>query len=117
MEEKRRDKRLKADLKLNISSLFKQDNVKISNINSPIEVQNVSRGGIGFISKSILPIGYYFNAALNLGSEDDILYCVVQIIRCTPQKDDVFSYGCQFVGLAPVLNYIFEEFEQSAEEC
>lgn len=117
MVEKRRSKRVKANLQLNVSTLFKQDNVKISNISSPIEVQNVSKGGIGFVSKSILPIGYYFNANLTLGDEADELYCVVRIIRCTPLDNDQFSYGCEFVGMAPVLNYIFDNYEETAEEA
>lgn len=117
MNEKRRSKRIKADLKLNVSSIFKQDNVKISNISSPIEVLNVSRGGIGFVSKSILPVGYYFNAQLALGNESNIIYCVVQIIRCSPIENDTFSYGCEFVGMAPVLSYIFDELEEKGIEC
>lgn len=115
MDEKRRDKRVEANLKLNVSSIFKQDNVKISNISSPIEVINVSRGGIGFISKSILPVGYYFNAELALGGEENTIFCVVRIIRCTPDANDTFSYGCEFVGMAPVLGYIFDEFEAKSE--
>lgn len=114
--EKRRYKRVKADLQLNVSSLFKQDNIKISNIDSPIEVVNVSRSGIGFKAKSILPLDFYFNAALRLGSEDDVLYCVVKIIRCQPiEGSDLYSYGCEFVGMAPVLTYIFDDYEESAE--
>lgn len=116
MDEKRRSKRIQASLKLNVSSIFKQDNIKISNISSPIEVTNVSRGGIGFISKSILPIGYYFNAELALGSTENTIFCVVRIIRCTPQDNDTFSYGCEFVGMAPVLSYIFDDFEAGAEQ-
>ena len=38
MEEKRRSKRIKAHLELNVSSLFKQDNVLVENINAPITV-------------------------------------------------------------------------------
>lgn len=110
--EKRRHKRIKADLTLNVSSLFKQNNVEISNIHSPIKVTNVSKSGIGFESSSILPLDFYFNAALRLGNEEDVIYCVVKIIRCIPIEDsDTFSYGCEFVGMAPVLNYIFDEYE------
>ena len=79
--EKRRFKRMKADLSLNVSSLFKQDNMEIKNLDSPIKVINISEGGIAFESKSMLPINFYFNAALNLGSETDTLYSVVKIIR------------------------------------
>ncbi|MGN0480784.1 MAG: PilZ domain-containing protein [Lachnospiraceae bacterium] len=116
MDEKRRSKRVQASLKLNVSSIFKQDNIKISNISSPIEVINVSRGGIGFISRSILPVGYYFNAELALGSAENTIFCVVRIIRCTPKDNDTFSYGCEFVGMAPVLGYIFDDFEAGAEQ-
>jgi hypothetical protein len=117
MVEKRRDKRIKADLKLNISHLFKQDNVKILNINSPIEVVNVSRGGIGFISESTLPVGYYFNASLQLGSQDDTLYCVVKIVRCNAiAPGNTYSYGCEIVGMPSILNYIFDDYEARMEQ-
>lgn len=46
--EKRRFKRMKADLTLNVSSLFNQDNMEIKNLDSPIKVINISEGGIAF---------------------------------------------------------------------
>ena len=110
MENKRRAKRVKVTLELTVSSLFDQDNDKI-NIDSPIMVKDISKFGLGFISKSILPMNYYFNAELNLGSDDSTLYCVVKIIRCEALEDDEYSYGCEFVGMAPVLDYIFEDLE------
>ena len=114
MTDKRRHRRVKITMDLNVSSLFDQSDDKIV-INSPIIVKDISRSGIGFISKSILPINYYFNAALQIGDKDSTLYCVVKIIRCEALEDDEYSYGCEFVGMAPVLNYIFEELEASPE--
>ena len=111
MQDKRRSKRLNVDMTLNISNLFKQDNVLIGNIDAPIHVVNISRNGIGFESEAILPVGYYFNAKINLGNEQSSLYTVVQIIR-TEKKDDTMYYGCEFIGLSPVLNFIFEDFEK-----
>lgn len=113
MQEKRRSKRIKAHLELNVSSVFKQDNVKVENIESPITVINVSRHGIGFVSKSVLPDGYYFNAALQLGDKDNVLYCVVKIIRCIPTDNGEYRYGCEYVGLPSIFSYIFEEFEDA----
>ena len=125
--EKRRFKRMKADLSLNVSSLFKQDNMEIKNLDSPIKVINstfryidkvinISEGGIAFESKSMLPINFYFNAALNLGSETDTLYSVVKIIRSQPiEGTDNYLYGCEFVGMAPILGYIFDEYEAKIE--
>ncbi len=115
MQEKRRSKRIKANLTLNVSNLFKQDNVSVGSLSSPITVVDVSKNGIGFRSKDIIPLDYYFNAALQLGGESDCLYCVVKIIRCTPAEGEEYTYGCEFVGMAPILNYIFENYEKSVE--
>ncbi len=115
VNDKRRSKRIKITLDLTVSSLFGQDNDRIV-IDSPIIVKDISKFGMGFISKSILPLNYYFNAALNLGSVDSVLYCVVKIIRCEPLEDDEYSYGCEFVGMAPVLDYIFEDLEQMEQD-
>lgn len=128
--EKRREKRIDITLFLKISTLFKQDNVLVQNIDAPITVINISRGGIGFYSKSNLPIGFYFNACIQLGDEDAKLYCVVKIIRAEEVKDTtpdlcdkeegidqrIYRYGCEFVGMAPVLSYIFDNFEKSMED-
>lgn len=112
MEEKRHYKRIKAHLELNVSSLFKQDNILVENVDAPITVVNVSRGGIGFVSESVLPVGFYFNAALQLGDESNKLFCVVKIVRATPDTaSDCTCYGCEFVGLPNILMYIFDEFE------
>jgi hypothetical protein len=109
--EKRRSRRLQVDLKLDISSLFKQDNIRVDNIDAPIEVINISKNGIGFISESVLPTDYYFNAMLKLGDDDSNLYCVVKIIRKEETDDNKYQYGAEFVGMPSVLSYIFDEFE------
>ncbi len=115
MEEKRKSRRVPVDMKLKISNLFKQDNVLIRNIEAPIVVVNMSRTGIGFESRALLPIGYYFNARIDLGNNESSLYTVVQIVR-VEKRDDLVYYGCEFIGLAPVLNFIFDEFEESLRD-
>jgi c-di-GMP-binding flagellar brake protein YcgR len=112
--EKRRFKRMNANLELNISKLFNQDNVIISNVDAPITVVDISKGGIGFITTATLPIGYYFNAKLQLGDEDSMLYTVVRIVRCTlSENGEASRYGAEFIGLAPVLDFIFDQYESS----
>lgn len=110
--EKRRSKRLPVNLELEISSLFKQDNIRVNHIDAPIEVMNISKSGIGFRSKSQLPIDFYFNAKITLGDSDSSLYTVVRIIRIEKSEQEYYIYGCEFVGLAPVLSYIFDEYEE-----
>ncbi|MBR6293167.1 MAG: PilZ domain-containing protein [Lachnospiraceae bacterium] len=116
MEEKRKDKRLPITMTLEISSLFKQDNILLSNLDAPITVFNVSKGGLGFSSANDLPLGFYFNACLTIGSNDAKLYCVVKIIRKEPGKDGEFTYGCELVGIAPVLAYIFDDYEKTLSD-
>ena len=110
MEERRRAKRMPVTLSLDIINLYKQDNVLVSNLNAPIEVTNISKTGIGFISESILPLGYYFNANINLNNQDT-LRCVVKIVRSQPIEDKKTMYGCEFVGMATILSYIFDEYD------
>ena len=84
MEEKRRFKRLPISMKLEISSLFKQDHIELTDLSAPIHVSNVSKGGIGFTSvKNRFPLET--------------------------------RYGCEMVGLAPVLDYIFDDYEKNSE--
>lgn len=108
MIEMRREKRWPVKLELEITSLFKQDNVKVENLNAPIEVFDVSKAGIGFKSKSVLPLGYYFNAKLVLHG-DDALNCVVRIIRQQKEEDE-FIYGCEMVGTASIMDYVFNDY-------
>lgn len=111
MIEMRREKRWPAKLELEISSLFKQDNVKVENLNAPIEVFDVSKAGIGFKTKSVLPMGYYFNARLVL-CENDAINCVVRIIR-QQETDDGYIYGCEIVGTASIMDYVFNDYAAS----
>lgn len=115
MEERRRAKRMPVTLSLEISNLYKQDNVQVSDLNAPIKVNNVSKTGIGFITESVLPLGYYFNANINLGNEDT-LRSVVKIVRSHPSEDGETIYGCEFVGMADVLSYVFEEYDNKINE-
>lgn len=115
MGNQKRCKRIPVNLDLNISSLFKQDNVKIQNIDAPIEVKNISKTGMGFESKAILPLHYYFNAKICLGSEEHCLYMVVQIVRSEKRGDKMF-YGCEFLGRAKILDHIFEDFDKRMAE-
>ena len=117
MLDKRKNPRMEAKMELHISSLFKQDNDSIA-INSPITITDVSKGGIGLTSDDFLPICYYFNAELQLGNQDDKLFCVVKIVRSQLMDSEGihYLYGCEFVGMAPVLDFIFDEYAQEIEE-
>jgi hypothetical protein len=115
VEEKRRAKRMPIKLFLEISDLYTQDYVNVININAPIEVLDISKSGLGFRTESKLPLGYYFNASINLG-EKETLHCVIKIIRSQPIDDKLTLYGCEFVGMAEILSFIFDAYDYKLME-
>lgn len=116
VQEKRKYKRLPINLSLEVSSLFKQDNELISGLDAQIEVFDISKAGIGFTTSSILPTGYYFNASIEFESEENKLLTVVKILYSFDNKDGTIRYGCEFVGLASIFYYIFDEYEAKLKE-
>ena len=110
MKERRKFERLPLRLELNISELFKQDYELISDINEGIEVKNISKSGIGLICAHELPIGYYFDANIQL-SEDKHFFAVLKIIR-TEKQGEKYFIGCEFVGLADILSTRVDLYEE-----
>ncbi len=113
MQEKRKYERLPIKLKLEVSNLFKQDGIKIDSIDTEIEVFDISKAGIGFMSETKLPTDYYFNATLEFENSDEIILSVVKILYVTPIETSGYRYGCEFVGLPSMYDHIFEEYAQS----
>lgn len=116
MEERRRAKRMPILLSLEISNLYKQDNILVENLHAPIEIINISKAGMGFITESVLPLGFYFNANINLMNNEDTLRCVIKILRSQPVEDSKTMYGCEFVGMADILSYIFDEYDKKISD-
>ncbi len=108
--ERRRYKRLPIDLRLEVDEIFKQDYVVLKDINASVYVFDISKSGIGFLSESELPIGYYFRAFINLG-EGDFFRVVIRIVRALPSEHRNV-YGAEFVGLAPFLVDKVDKYEK-----
>ena len=117
MHEKRRYERLPIKLNLEVSNLFKQDTPPVQTAeHTEIEVFDISKAGIGFMSETELPVGYYFNARLEFETTDEIILSVVKILYVTPIGDCGYRYGCEFVGLAGIFNYLFDDYAKKLEE-
>lgn len=113
MEEKRKYKRLPIKLKLEVSNLFKQDGIKIDDIDTEIEVFDISKAGIGFMSSSKLPTDYYFNATIEFENSDEIILSVVKILYCSDIGRSGYRYGCEFVGLPSMYHHLFDEYAET----
>mgnify|MGYP004457672205 FL=1 len=110
--DKRRARRVPVYIELELSSVFRQDNEKVELDATPIELTDISKSGIGFVTKGKLPVGYYFNAKLNLGDSASPLYCVVKIVREQIIDSQTIKYGCEFIGFPSILSYIIEDYEE-----
>lgn len=113
MQEKRKHERLPIKLTLELSNLFKQDGINIGSLDTEIEVFDISKAGIGFMSVSKLPIDYYFNATLEFENSVEKILSVVKILYITPIGDAGYRYGCEFVGLPAIYDHIFDEYQKS----
>lgn len=115
MIEKRMNERQKVSMQLTISTLFRQNNIEVVNVEAPIEVINISKTGLAFKTDSILPLDYYFNAKLQFGNdENSILYSIIKIIRATlpvDEEDETTIYGCEIIGMTPVHEEILAKYE------
>lgn len=110
MHDRRRHKRLPIKLVLEINELFRQDNELIGNMSEEIIVTDISKTGIGFITKSDIPVEYYFNAKIEFDAKR-FFYCVVKILRKVQEEDHIL-YGCEFIGLAEFLANKVDEYEE-----
>lgn len=116
MEEKRKYRRLPIDLNLDVSEIFKQDNDVIRDLNTEIEVFDISKAGIGFTTSTFIPEGYYFNATIIFNTSDQKILTVVKILHRTKIDENKYRYGCEFTGLASIFDSFFDEYEHALEE-
>ena len=64
------------------------------------------------MSLSKLPVNYYFNATIEFENREEVILSVVKILYVTPIGNAGYRYGCEFVGLPSMSDYIFEEYAQ-----
>ena len=92
MVERRRSKRMDLNSKLLVKRLSSGEPEEVS-----IDVQNVSKTGIGFTSTEPLGIGAVYEGYLTIWTKE-VLHAFIEIVRIE-KKDDIFEYGAIFIGM------------------
>lgn len=113
--EKRTGKRIPLSMSISVSDLYKEDVDAIMDIESEIEITDISSTGIGFISKCILPIGYFFIADIEVSKELPQIITDVRIIRSKAIDYERFHYGAQFMSISPNVKKMLEEFDDDTQ--
>ena len=97
MEEKRRAKRLDIDVKVEIERLDQENITTVKFME--VDVTNISKTGLGFRVKGIeFKEGACFDAKIQIWTKETI-DTVFKVVRVNKLEDDVYEYGCIFVGM------------------
>ncbi len=110
MEERRRSKRMGLKSKLLMKSL----NDIGSQHEIEIEIVDVSKSGIGFISDKPLMIGTVYEAHLTIWTKETI-HVFLEIVRIE-KRDNDYSYGATFVGMPGMDASRISLYEMISEE-
>ena len=100
MEEKRHHKRLKLDVSIQLERLTEDGTTTYDY--TQVEVTDVSRGGIGFLSNEPLEVGRYYNTKIQIWTKE-VFDAVIEIVRIQELEDGTDKYGATFI----VMSYTY----------
>lgn len=92
MNERRKTKRSELSSRLIIKQLDGKGENEIA-----IEVEDVSKTGIGFTSIEPLSIGTVYEGYLTIWTKE-VLHAFIEIVRIE-KKGDIYEYGAIFIGM------------------
>ncbi|MCR5195134.1 MAG: PilZ domain-containing protein [Pseudobutyrivibrio sp.] len=97
MEEKRKNKRLDIDVKVEIERI---DEANITTVKyMEVDVVNISKTGLAFRVPGIeFEVGACFDAKVQIWTKETI-ESIFKVVRVNKLEDDVYEYGCIFVGM------------------
>ena len=96
MEEKRKNKRLDLDVKIQLERLDEGDVTTLKLVH--VDVTDISKSGIGFDCPKQLEIGSYYDTRIQIWTKE-IVNAVVEIVRSEQKPDGSYHYGGVFVGM------------------
>ncbi len=97
MEEKRKNKRLDIDVKVEIERLDEENITTVKYME--VEVTNISKTGLAFRVPDIeFEVGACFDAKIQIWTKETI-DSVFKVVRVNKLEDGMYEYGCIFVGM------------------
>ena len=95
MEEKRKYKRLDLDVSLELERLDEDGMTTLKY--EHVQVKDISRNGIGFVSKQWLEVGTYYDTKIQIWTKE-VIDAVIEIVRYNKEGDG-YHYGGVFIGM------------------
>lgn len=95
MIEKRKHKRLDLDISVKLEHL---DENGITTLKyTPVEMTDISRGGLGFQTSQKLEIGSCYDAKIEVWTKE-VVDAVIKIVYCVPNNDG-YKHGAVFLEM------------------
>lgn len=110
MEERRKNQRMELESNLVIKRL--DDATKVRDVS--IEIQDVSKTGVGFNCQEALSIGEVYESYLRIWTKE-VLHAFLEIVRIE-KKDGHFEYGAIFIGMPEMDAARIEVYETVESE-
>jgi len=89
---RRKSKRTLMETNLTITCMDEQNPKEVA-----IEILDVSKEGIGFVSKDLLTIGSMYEAYLTIWTKE-VIHAFLRIVRIELKNEECY-YGASFVGM------------------
>lgn len=96
MEEKRRHKRLELDVSVQLERLDEDGITTLKYVH--VDVTDISRSGIGFTTRKELEIGTYYDAKIQIWTQE-VVDAVIEIVR-REELVEGYKYGGAFIGMS-----------------
>lgn len=109
MEERRKNRRLELSGEIIIKGLGGASEAV------DIHIVDASTTGMGFKTDKKLTIGDIYEAKLTLWNKEKI-DAFVQIVRASIDKDELFHYGCVYIGMPEDVKMRIQVYETVEEE-
>ncbi len=109
MQERRRSKRTELNSVLVMKRLDTQDEQEVT-----IEVNDISKTGVGFVCAEPLAIGNVYESYLTIWTKE-VLHAFLRIVRIE-MIDGTFHYGAVFIGMPEMDAARIEVYQTINEE-
>lgn len=110
MEERRRSKRTELHASLMIKRLDAEGNKEVK-----IDINDISKTGIGFVCNEVLSIGNVYESYLTIWTKE-VIHAFLRIVRIE-MIDGRFHYGAVFIGMPEMDAARIETYQTVQEEC
>ena len=109
MQERRRNKRTKLHSRFMIKRLDDNGNKEVL-----IDINDVSKTGVGVICREVLAIGNVYESYLTIWTKE-VIHAFIRIVRFE-MIDGKFHYGAVFVGMLEIDAARIDTYQTVSEE-